>query len=133
MARQEKANCTLVFQNQSLNILPDLDDEEEDESYVPSEPDAEMEYELPDPRDDDDDPGDDGDAHIEIQGVAVVLCEPLCYFGDAFLGNWWSGGSPSIPMIGVSPTNLSKELSAQSYGTLMTSRSHTLTPQWWMK
>ena len=28
-----------------------------------------MEYELPDPRDDDDDPGDDGGTHIEIQGV----------------------------------------------------------------
>ena len=41
-------------------------------------------------------------------------------FGSDFPGNWWSGGSPLIPMIGVSPTNLSEKLSVQSYGTSMT-------------
>ena len=49
--------------------MPDLDDDEDDKSYVPSEPNAEMEYELPDPGDDGDDPDDDDAPHTEIQGV----------------------------------------------------------------
>ena len=69
MASQEKANCTLVFQNRSLDLLPDLDNDDDDESYVPSEPNTEMEYELPSPSDDDGNPDNDDTTHTEIQGV----------------------------------------------------------------
>ena len=52
MARQEKANHSLVFQNRNQDLLPDLEDNDNDESYVPSMSDSEAEYELPDPVDD---------------------------------------------------------------------------------
>ena len=68
MAHQEKANCSLVFQNQNCELLPDQDDED-DESYSPSVSDSEAEYELLDPIDNIDD-------QSETQGVDTPTSEP---------------------------------------------------------
>ena len=68
-ARQEKANCSLVFQNRNWDLLPDLEDNDDDESYVPSMSDGEAEYDLPDPIDDGGDHNDDDGTNTEMKGA----------------------------------------------------------------
>ena len=65
MARQEKANRSLIFQNRNRELLSDQDDDDDDESYSPNATDETTEHELfePDAEDDDD------DDHMETQGV----------------------------------------------------------------
>ena len=62
MGCKEKANCSLVFENQNRDLLPDQDDDDDDVSYSPSVTDGEAEYELLDPI-------VDSDNHTETQGV----------------------------------------------------------------
>ena len=68
MACQEKANHSLVFQNQTGELLPDQDDED-DESYSRSGTDGGAEYELLDPV-------DDIDNQSETQGVDTLTTKP---------------------------------------------------------
>ena len=65
MARQEKANRSLIFQNRNRELLSDQNDDDDDESYSPSATDEATEYELLEPVDDDDD-------HMETQGVDTL-------------------------------------------------------------
>ena len=65
MACQEKANHSLVFQNRNRELLPDQDDDDNDESYSPSVTYKATEYELLEPV-------DDGDDHTETQGVDTL-------------------------------------------------------------
>ena len=68
MACQEKANHSLVFQNQTRELLPDQDDED-DESYSRSGTDGGAEYELLGPV-------DDIDNQSETQGVDTLTTKP---------------------------------------------------------
>ena len=58
-----------MFQNQNRELLQDLEEDDDDESYVPSVSDSEAEYELPDPVGDGGDHDDDDGTHTEMQGV----------------------------------------------------------------
>ena len=64
MARQEKANRSLIFQNRNREVLADQDEDDDDESYSPTVTDEPTEHELLDPVDSDDDGAD-------IQGVDI--------------------------------------------------------------
>ena len=65
MICQEKANHSLVFQNQNRELLSDQDDDDDDESYSLSVTDDATEYELLEPV-------DDGDDHTETKGVDTL-------------------------------------------------------------
>ena len=75
MACQEKANRSLIFQNQNQELLSDQDDNDDDDSYSPSATDEATEYELLEPIDDDDD-------HMETQGVDTPAELELNMIGD---------------------------------------------------
>ena len=53
MARQEKANRSLIFQNRNREVMADQDEDDEDESYSPSVADEPTEHELLEPVDSD--------------------------------------------------------------------------------
>ena len=70
MARQEKANRSLIFQNRNWEVLADQDEDDDDESYSPSVTDEPTEHELLEPVDSDDD-------DMDTQGVdPLVGLEP---------------------------------------------------------
>ena len=75
MACQEKANRSLIFQNQDRELLSDQDDNDDDDSYSPSATDEATEYELLEPVDDDDD-------QMETQGVDTLAELELNMIGD---------------------------------------------------
>ena len=58
-----------MFQNWNQDLLPDLEEVDDDESYVPSMSDGEAEYELPNPVNNGGDHNDDDGTHTEMQGV----------------------------------------------------------------
>ena len=75
MARQEKANHSLIFQNRNQEVLADQDEDDDDESYSPCVTDEPTEHELLEPVNSDDDDTD-------TQGVDPLAELELNMIGD---------------------------------------------------